>query len=130
MPRAGIVRQLISRAGSRPTISQVRDQPFLPTWFRPRKRTPTAGAVAPSTNSTSRHSWLHSPVRRGSPTTSHTSVGEASTTCVTVACFGIVPMACSSDAGGREHRTEQLEDLLAGLLGRRVSHQLARAAER
>src|SRR6476661_830057 len=101
----GIVRQQIERPSSTATISQVRDHRLRPTRLRPRKRAPGRAAVAPSTNSTVVHSWLHSPVRVGSPTTAHTALGGASTTTSTVAERGIVPTSGRRD---REHRREQV----------------------
>ena len=43
-----------------------------PVRLRPRNRAPGAADVEPSSQTTWRHSWLHSPVRVGSETTRHT----------------------------------------------------------
>src|SRR4051794_41138083 len=88
----GIVRQVIERPSSTATISQVRDHPLRPTRLRPRNRAPGCGVLALSMNATVVHSWLHSPVRVGSPTTSHTVVGGASTMTATVAERAMVPI--------------------------------------
>ena len=55
----GMVRQAIWRGGSTATTSHVRLQRSQPARLRPRKRAPGAAAVAPPSQLTWRHSWLH-----------------------------------------------------------------------
>jgi hypothetical protein len=81
------VHQTSSDGASTATTSQVRVHRTHREWFRPRKRTPGAAASAPPSHVPERHSWLHSPVRRTSEITRHTSCTAASTTTATVELF-------------------------------------------
>ena len=74
----GMVRQAIWRGGSTARTSHVRLQRSQPARLRPRNRAPGAAAVAPPSQLTWRHSWLHSPVRVTSATTRHTDSTGAS----------------------------------------------------
>ena len=66
--------------GSTVRTSHTRPQRRRPWRFRPRKRAPGTAAVAPPSQSADTHSWLQSPTRVTSRTTSHTASMGASTT--------------------------------------------------
>ncbi len=79
--QVGTVRQEIERGGSTLTTSQVRLHRHGPERLRPRNRAPGAAEVAPPSQATRVHSWLHSPVRVTSATTRHTaSIGTSTLT--------------------------------------------------